>query len=135
MNVVEDDIVSLTLLGLPKSWQSYQYSINEREKILNWERLWSDLVHEEFRRNKKDRTSSKVDDEENVSLARKGNKGKWNNTQRNPKSSQNNGKNKYLRKIKYAMNSDTMQQNFCTRSLLRILQEEQQVKHWLYNSN
>ena len=31
--VVDDDLVSLTLLGLPKSWHSYQDSINGREKF------------------------------------------------------------------------------------------------------
>jgi hypothetical protein len=44
ITVVVDDLVSLALLGLPKSWHSYQDSINGREKISNWERLWSDLV-------------------------------------------------------------------------------------------
>jgi hypothetical protein len=46
---VDDDLVSLVLLGLPKSWHSYQDSVNGREKFLVWERLWSDLVQEEFR--------------------------------------------------------------------------------------
>jgi len=31
--VVEDDMVSLALLGLPKSWHSYQDSINGSEKL------------------------------------------------------------------------------------------------------
>ena len=31
--VVDDDMVSLALLGLPKSWHSYQDSINGREKL------------------------------------------------------------------------------------------------------
>jgi len=35
--VVEDDIVSLALLALPKSWNSYQDSINGMEKLLDWE--------------------------------------------------------------------------------------------------
>ena len=39
-----DDMVSLALLGLPKSWNSYQGLVNGREKILDWERLWSDLM-------------------------------------------------------------------------------------------
>ena len=47
--VVEDNLVSLALLGLPKSWHSNQDSINGREKLLEWEQLWSDLVQEEIR--------------------------------------------------------------------------------------
>jgi hypothetical protein len=41
---IDDDLVSLALLVLPKSWYSYQDSINGREKFPVWERLWSDLV-------------------------------------------------------------------------------------------
>jgi hypothetical protein len=41
ITVVEDDMVSLALLGLPKSWHSYQDSVNGREKLPDWERLWS----------------------------------------------------------------------------------------------
>ena len=33
----DDDMVSLALLGLPKSWHSYQDSMNGREKLLDWE--------------------------------------------------------------------------------------------------
>ena len=35
--VADDDLVSLALLGLPKSWHSYQDSINGREKLSDWE--------------------------------------------------------------------------------------------------
>jgi hypothetical protein len=35
--VAADDLVILVLLGLPKSWHSYQDSINGREKLLDWE--------------------------------------------------------------------------------------------------
>jgi hypothetical protein len=51
ITVVDDDLVSLALLGLPKSWHSYEDSVNGREKLPDWERLWSDLVWEEFRGN------------------------------------------------------------------------------------
>ena len=34
-----DDLVSLALLGLPKSWHSYQDSVNGREKLPDWERI------------------------------------------------------------------------------------------------
>ncbi len=45
----DEELVSLALLGLPKSWHSYQDSVNGQEKLLGWERLWSDLVNEEIR--------------------------------------------------------------------------------------
>jgi hypothetical protein len=32
-----DDLVSLALLGLLKSWHSYQDSVNGREKLPDWE--------------------------------------------------------------------------------------------------
>jgi len=38
--VLEKDMVSLALLGLPKSWHSYQDSTNGREKLPDWEQLW-----------------------------------------------------------------------------------------------
>jgi hypothetical protein len=41
-----DDLVSLALLGLPKSWQSYQDSINGREKLL---RLGTTMVRSSAR--------------------------------------------------------------------------------------
>jgi hypothetical protein len=68
--------VILALLGLPKSWHSYQDSINGREKFSDWERLWSDLVQEEFRRNTRDGSSSKHDDEEDCALTAKARKWK-----------------------------------------------------------
>ena len=40
ITVAYDDLVSLALLGLPKSWHSYQESLNGWEKLPNWERLW-----------------------------------------------------------------------------------------------
>lgn len=68
--------MSLSLLGLPKSWHNYQDSINGREKLPDWERLWSDLMQEEIRRSTRDGSSSKQDDEENLALASKARKGK-----------------------------------------------------------
>jgi len=44
VTVDDEDLVSLALLGLSKSWHSYQDSVNGREKFPGWERLWSDLV-------------------------------------------------------------------------------------------
>ena len=37
--VDDDDLVSLDLLGLPKSWHSYKDSVNGWEKLPGWERL------------------------------------------------------------------------------------------------
>jgi hypothetical protein len=71
-----NDLVSLALLGLRKSWHSYQDSVNGREKLSDWERLWSDLVQEEFRQNTRDGSSPKSDDEEDCALTAKAKKGK-----------------------------------------------------------
>ena len=68
--------MSLDLLGVLKSWHSYQDSINGREKLPGWERLWSDLVQEEIRESTRDGSSSKETDEENCTLASKAKKGK-----------------------------------------------------------
>ena len=38
--VVDNDLVSLDLLGLPKSFHSYQDFVNGRNKFPDWERLW-----------------------------------------------------------------------------------------------
>jgi hypothetical protein len=66
----------LALLGLPKNWHSYQDFVNGKEKLLDREKLWSDLVQEEFRMNTRDGSSSKHDDEEDFSLDSKARKGK-----------------------------------------------------------
>jgi hypothetical protein len=76
ITIVVDDLVSLALLGLPKSWHSYQDSINGREKLPYWEQLWLNLVQEEFKRNTRDGSSSKCDDEEDCALTAKASKGK-----------------------------------------------------------
>jgi hypothetical protein len=76
ITVLADDLVSLALLGIPKSWHNYQDSVNRREKLLDGERLWSDLVQEEFRLNTRDGSSSKRDDEEDCALISKERKGK-----------------------------------------------------------
>eukprot|EP00253_Pinus_taeda_P004006 PITA_04006 len=76
VTIDDEDLVSLALPSLPKSWHSYQDSVNGREKLPGWERLWSDLVQEEIRRNTRDRSSSKETDEENCALDAKEKKGK-----------------------------------------------------------
>ena len=76
VTVDEEELVNLALLGLLKSWHSYEDSINGLEKLPGWERLWSDLVQEEIRRGTRDGSSSKNEDEENYALATKARKGK-----------------------------------------------------------
>ena len=90
ITIDDDDLVSLALLGLPKSWHSYQDSVNGREKLPDWERLWSDLVQEEFKRNTRDGSSSKNEDEEYCALSAKEIKGKGNTS--HSKSKSKNGK-------------------------------------------
>ena len=74
-------MVSLALLGLPKSCHNYWDSVNGREKLPNWDRLWSGLVQEEKMRNTRDGTSFKHDDEDNCALDGKAKKGKGNKSQ------------------------------------------------------
>lgn len=62
VTISKDDSVRIALLGLPKSWHSYGDLVNVREKLLNCECLWSNLVKEEMRENTKDGTSSKGKD-------------------------------------------------------------------------
>eukprot|EP00253_Pinus_taeda_P025687 PITA_25687 len=76
VTVDDEDLVRLALLGLPKSWHSYQDSVNGREKLSGWERLWLDLMQEEIRRNTRDGSSSKASNEKNCALTAKANKGK-----------------------------------------------------------
>ena len=75
ITIADVDMVSLSLLGLPKSCHSYQDSVNGREKLPDWEQLWSDLMQEEIRRSTRDGSSS-MEDEENCALASKVKKGK-----------------------------------------------------------
>ena len=39
VTVDDEELVSLALLGLPKSWNSYENSVNGRDKFPGWERL------------------------------------------------------------------------------------------------
>ena len=66
--VVDYYLVSLALLGPLKSWHIYQDSINGRDELPDWEQFWSNLVQEEFKRNTRDGSSSKEDDEENCAM-------------------------------------------------------------------
>ena len=76
ITTADDDMVSLALLGLPKCWNSYQDSVNGRDKLPDWEQLWLNLMQEEIRWSTRDGSSSKDDDEENMALASKARKGK-----------------------------------------------------------
>ena len=69
-------LVSLALLGPLKSWHSYHDSVNGRDKLPDWERIWSDLVQEEIRRNIRDGVTSITDEEEECDLVGKGKKAK-----------------------------------------------------------
>ena len=44
VNIPEEYLISLSLLGLPKRWHSYQDSVIGREKLPNREHLWFDVV-------------------------------------------------------------------------------------------
>lgn len=55
--------------------------MNGREKLPNWERLCSNLVQEDIRKNTRDGIPSKGEDEENFALVGNGNKGKGKNSQ------------------------------------------------------
>ena len=37
VTIADEDMVSLALLGFPKSWHSYQDLVNGREKLPDWE--------------------------------------------------------------------------------------------------
>ena len=87
ITTVDDEMVSLALLGLPKSWHSYQDSVNGREKLPDWERLWLDLMQEEIRRSTTDGSSSSKENEENCALASKAKKGKEKDSHSNLSSS------------------------------------------------
>lgn len=45
--------------------------MNGRDKLPNWERLWSNLVHEEIRRNTRDGVSTRIENEEKFYLDEK----------------------------------------------------------------
>jgi len=85
--VAEQDLVSLALLGLHKSWYSFQDAMSDRENILGWERLWSDCVQEEIQRRMRDGREAPTEDKENLALVGKS-KAKGKKGQREAKSSQ-----------------------------------------------
>ena len=64
----------------------------------DWERPWSDFVHEEFRQNTRDGSSSKNEDEEDFYLDAKVKKGKGKKF--HSKSESKNGKKKDMSKVK-----------------------------------
>ena len=76
---------------------SYEDSVNGKEKLLGWERLWSDHMQEEIRRGTKDGYSLKNEDEENFTLVSKEGKGKG---KKHPSKSDAKGKKQDLSKVK-----------------------------------
>eukprot|EP00253_Pinus_taeda_P035828 PITA_35828 len=99
ITVAEEDMVSLSLLRLLKSWHSYQDSINGREKLPDWERQWLDLMQDDIRRSTRDGSSSKTGDEENDALVIKARKGK-SKISRSKSDSYRGGKKKDMTKVK-----------------------------------
>jgi hypothetical protein len=51
--VPERDMVNFALLGFPKSWENFVDAVNGREKLPYWERLWSDCVQKDIRKQTK----------------------------------------------------------------------------------
>lgn len=74
--VASSELVNLALLGLPRSWNSYQDFVNGMDILVDWERFWEGLVQEEIQRNTVDGVTSKVEEEENFVLVGKGKIGK-----------------------------------------------------------
>ena len=85
--------MSLALIGLPNSWHSYWNSVNERDNLLDYEHLWSDLVIEEIRKSTRDGNSDKGK-EEDFALVGKGKKSKG-------KKSKREGGKGYLSKVNF----------------------------------
>jgi hypothetical protein len=51
--VPNKDMVIFSLLGFPKSWEKFIDTVSGREKLPDWEHLWSDCVQEEIRKQSK----------------------------------------------------------------------------------
>ena len=126
--------MSLDLLGLPKSWHSYQDFVNGRDNYPNWERLWSDLVQEKFRRNTSDGSSYRTDDEENCAFAGKAKKGKGNKSYSKSKTTEE-GKEDDMSIVKFVHyhKHGHYATNFPQRRRTRRLQDLQLVRLWPCN--
>lgn len=94
------ELMRLPHLGLLKSLHIYQDSVNERDKLPDWERLCFDLVQEVIRRNTRDGVTSISNEEEYCSLVCKGKNSEGMEAQGEAESNQNNGKKKELSKKK-----------------------------------
>ena len=86
--VVDNDLMSLALLGIHKSWYSFQDAVSGIENIPNQERLWSDCVQEEFWRGTRAGRLTKTEQEEIFALAGKGRNAKGKEGQGKAESSQ-----------------------------------------------
>jgi len=60
-------------LGFPKSWENFIDAVSGKEKLPDWEWLWSDCVQEDLRKQTRSGSHVKQEaDEENFALAGKG---------------------------------------------------------------
>jgi hypothetical protein len=86
--VLDKGVVSFAILGFPKSWENFIDAVNGREKLPDWEQLWSDCMQEEIRKQTRSGSHVKQDvDEENFALAGKGGKVKGKKGSRGAESS------------------------------------------------
>jgi hypothetical protein len=69
----EDELVMITLNGLPKTWESFIQGICSRIKLTNFSRLWEDCTQEEARLARRE---EKLSDDENQALKTHTRKGK-----------------------------------------------------------
>jgi len=74
--ILDRDLVSFSLKGFTKAWESFIDVICAREKLSDWEQLWGDCVQEELCRHAHSGSHIKTEDEENIALASKGGKSK-----------------------------------------------------------
>lgn len=68
----DDEMVRVSLNGFSKPWNNFVHVIVIREKLHDWERIWDDFMQEELRLDSRSTSQLHGEDEENVSLATKG---------------------------------------------------------------
>jgi hypothetical protein len=71
----DSELVRIALDGFSKSWDVFVRGVVAREKLLEWQHLWDDLLQEEIRLGQSRSSSSPLVDEEGLALVSKG-KGK-----------------------------------------------------------
>jgi hypothetical protein len=68
----DPELVRIALDGFTKSWDVFVHGVVAREKLLDWQRLWDDFVHEEIRIGQAGLSSSTLlEEEEGLALAGK----------------------------------------------------------------